>query len=307
MRIIARADILLHTACAALLIFGIVALSIASLHPAWGLLAAPAVAVYAALALRQPIRRKRLTRHPMQASWRNALLREVRFYRNLDPTGRERFERNVRYFLAEQKIEGVAGVKITDEIRLLIAAGAAVLLHGQPEWEFPRRHTILVYPGGGFDDKFRCSRRGPFLGRTYGQGPVIIALDALIDGWRVPSGNNVALHEFAHLLDMHGARADGIPRMLNPAAAGAWLALVHREMMKVETHHSLLRAYAAENEAEFFAVAVEYFFDRPVELKKRHAELYAALAQFFNQDPASRQQMDPRQVGQVNWQFPSPF
>jgi Mlc titration factor MtfA (ptsG expression regulator) len=300
MRTMATSDIFLHASCAALIIFSIVALSIASLHPAWGLLALPAVAVYAALALRRPMRRKMLARQPTPPAWREVLLREVRFYRSLDPDGRERFERNVRYFLAEQKIEGVAGVEITDEIRLLIAAGAAMLLHGQPEWELPQRHTILVYPGGGFDDKFRCTKRGPFLGRTYGQGPVIIALDALIAGWRVPGGDNVALHEFAHLLDMRGARADGIPRMLNPAAAGAWLALVHREMMKVKAHRSLLRAYAAENEAEFFAVAVEYFFERPAELKKRHAELYAALAQFFNQDPAAR-----RQVGQ-SWQGSPP-
>ena len=290
MRTMAIGDLFFHAACAALIAFGIVAFSIASLHPAWGVLAVPALAVYAALALRRPMRRKRLAQQPMPLPWRDVLFREVRFYRDLDLKGRERFERNARYFLAEHEIEGVAGVEITDEIRLLIAAGAAVLLHGQPEWELPRRHTILVYPGG-FDDKFRCTKRGPFLGRTYGQGPVIIALDALLNGWRVPGGDNVALHEFAHLLDLRCARADGVPRMLNPAATGAWLALIHREMMKVEAHRSVLRAYASENEAEFFAVAVEHFFERPVELKERHPELYAALAQFFNQDPAAGQQM----------------
>lgn len=295
MRTMAIGDAFFHAAFAALIAFGIVALSIASPHPAWGLLAAPAVAAYAALALRRPLRRMRLARQPIPPEWRDALLKEVRFYRDLDPEGRGRFERNVRYFLAEHEIEGVAGVEITEEIRLLIAAGAAVLLHGQPEWELPRRHTILVYPGG-FDDKFRCSKHGPFLGQTHGQGPLIIALDALLEGWRFPGGDNVALHEFAHLLDLRCARADGIPRTLNPAAAGAWLALVHREMTKVEAHRSVLRAYAAENEAEFFAVAVEHFFERPVEMKKRHPELYAALAQFFNQDPAAGRQTEPPRV-----------
>lgn len=292
MRTMAIGDIFFHTACAALLAFAIVVFSIASLHPAWGLFAVPAVAVYAALALRRPLRRMRLARQPFPPEWRDVLYREVRFYRDLGLEGRERFERNVRYFLAEHEIEGVDGVEITDEIRVLIAAGAAVLLHGQPEWELPRRHTILVYESG-FDDKFRCSKHGPLLGQTHGQGPVIIALDALLDGWRFQGGDNVALHEFAHLLDLHGARADGIPSVLNPAAAGAWLKLVHSEMMKVEAHRSLLRAYAAENEAEFFAVAVECFFERPVELKERHPELYAALAQFFNQDPAAGRQMEP--------------
>jgi hypothetical protein len=123
----------------------------------------------------------------------------------------------------------------------------------------------------------------------HGQGPIILSREALLEGWRAPGGDNVALHEFAHLLDMRCARATGIPRMLNPVAAGAWLGLIHREMMKVTQHRSVLRAYAAENEAEFFAVAVEHFFERPVELKARHPELHGALSQFFNQDPAERQ------------------
>jgi len=284
----ARGDIFFHAACAALLTFAIVALSTASLHPAWGLLAVPALAVYAALALRRPVRRMRLAQQPIPPAWREVLFGGVRFYRGLDLKGRERFERNVRYFLAEQRIEGVEGVEITDEIRLLIAAAAAVLVHGQPEWELPRRHTILVYPGG-FDEKFRCTRHGPFLGQMHGQGPIVLSREALLEGWRAPGGDNVALHEFAHLLDMRCARATGIPRMLNPVAAGAWLGLIHREMMKVAEHRSMLRAYAAENEAELFAVAVEHFFERPVELKERHPELYKALSQFFNQDPAARQ------------------
>jgi hypothetical protein len=288
MRTIARSDLFFHTACAALLAFSIVALSIASLHPAWGLLAVPALAVYASLALRRPLGRMRLVKQPIPSAWREVLLREVRFYHGLDLNERQRFERNVRYFLAEQRIEGVEGLEITDEIRVLIAAAPAVLIHGQPEWELPRGHTILVYPVG-FDEKFRCTRHGPFLGQMHGQGPIILSREALLEGWRAPGGDNVALHEFAHLLDMRCARATGIPRMLNPVAAGAWLGLIRREMMKITQHRSVLRAYAAENEAEFFAVAVEHFFERPVELKARHPELYGALSQFFNQDPAKQQ------------------
>jgi Mlc titration factor MtfA (ptsG expression regulator) len=287
MRTIARSDVFFHAACAALLAFSIVALSIALLHPAWSIIALPALAAYASFALRRPLRRMRLARQPIPSAWREVLLREVRFYHGLDPRERQRFERNVRYFIAERKIEGVEGVEITDEIRVLIAAAAAMLVHGQPEWELPRGHTILVYPGS-FDENFRCTRRGPYLGQMHGQGPIILSREALLESWRAPGRGNVALHEFAHLLDMRSARATGIPRMLSPMAAGAWLELVRREMEKVAQRRSALWEYAAENEAEFFAVAVEHFFGRPVELKARHSELYAALAEFFNQDPAGR-------------------
>ncbi|MCX6356875.1 MAG: zinc-dependent peptidase [Candidatus Aureabacteria bacterium] len=296
MRMIARGDIVLHGALASLLVFSIVALSSDSLYPAWALCAVPVLVVYASMALRRPLRRRRLAQQPFPPAWREILLGGVRFYRRLNPEGRRRFEKNLRYFLAEQRIEGVGGVEITDEIRVLVAAGAAVLLHGQPEWELPRGHTILVYPEG-FDERFRFRPSGPLLGQMHGQGPIIISREALIEGWRNPGrGDNVVLHEFAHLMDMRGGSVSGVPRMLNAAASGAWLGLIHKEMEKVERHQSALWSYAATNEAEFFAVAVECFFERPVVLREKHPELYRALSQFFNQDPAA---VMPDQRGKV--------
>lgn len=284
----AGVDILLHGACAVLLVLGIVIMASSFLRPGWALLAIPAAAVYGAAALRRPLRRRRIARQPFPRAWRDILLGGVPFYRELGSEGRRRFERDVRYFLAEQRIEGVDDVEITDEVKVLIAAGAAVLLHGQPEWELPRGHTILVYRSA-FDETFRCRQEGPLAGQMHGQGPIIISLEALLGGWRGETeDSNVALHEFAHLMDMRCATAHGIPRMLTPRAARAWVDLVHREMAKVERGRSLLREYAATDEAEFFAVAVEYFFQKPEALRDGHPELYAALAQFFNQDPASR-------------------
>jgi Mlc titration factor MtfA (ptsG expression regulator) len=288
MRTISKVDIIFHGFLAALIVFSIVALSVDSLHPAWALLSIPALACYAVMALRRPFRRRKLGAKPFPPGWREILLRNVRYYRELDSGGRRRFEQDVGFFLAEQRFEGVAGVEVTDELRVLIAAGAAVLLHGRPEWELPRGHTILVYPDS-FDEKFRVGDGGPFLGQMHGQGPIIISRKALLEGWRGSGdGSNVALHELAHLMDMKAARSDGVPRMLNPAATAAWLRLIHGEMEKVERHRSILRSYAATNEAEFFAVAVENFFERPREMRTHHAELYRALSQFFNQDPASR-------------------
>ena len=44
--------------------------------------------------------------------------------------------------------------------------------------------------------------------------------------------------------------------------------------------------YGATNPAEFFAVATETFFDRPVELRQRHPALYAELQDYYKLDPA---------------------
>ena len=47
--------------------------------------------------------------------------------------------------------------------------------------------------------------------------------------------------------------------------------------------------YAAEDPAEFFAVACELFFERPTRLRSEYEDVYAELARFFGQDPAGRQ------------------
>jgi len=285
MRIIRRADIALHGACAAGVALLAALFAAPFGRPVGGLLAFSAFLAYAAAALRRPFRRARLAQAEFPAAWREILRREVRYYRGLDAPGRARFERDLRWFLDERTIEGVDGVRVTDELRLLVAAGAAVLLHGRPDWELPPGHAILLYPRA-FDEEFRCAPRGPLDGQAHGQGPVILARGAVREGWRDPAGaGNVVLHEFAHLLDMKGGVSDGVPREMPRAEVRGWLALAEAEMDKAARGRSLLRPYAAENPAEFFAVAVECFFGKPRLLRARHPALYAALARFFNQEP----------------------
>jgi Mlc titration factor MtfA (ptsG expression regulator) len=267
-------------------IFGIFAFSTESIHPAWGLTAVPPLVVYIYLVLRRPLKRFGLTRSSFPEAWRTILQRYVPYYGRLNAERRVQFERDILFFLSDYTIEGIKGVTITDELRVLVAAGAAMLLNGRTDWELPKGHTILIYPED-FDERFAYAPGKPLLGQTHGQGPVILSRNSIMNGWtQHGNGCNVVLHEFAHLMDMHAGSANGIPRMLPAAASGAWTNLVAREMLKIHNGSSLLRPYAGTNEAEFFAVAVEYFFDCPQQLKRRHPELYNALRQFFDQDPA---------------------
>ena len=63
------------------------------------------------------------------------------------------------------------------------------------------------------------------------------------------------------------------------------------DQLRGDAQHSratLLDKYGAQDEAEFFAVATECFFDCQVELRERHARLYEQLCQYYRQDPAAR-------------------
>jgi hypothetical protein len=71
---------------------------------------------------------------------------------------------------------------------------------------------------------------------------------------------------------------------LGPGGAVPWPEVIAAEYERHDFAASLLPAYAAQNEAEFFAVASEVFFENPRPLRQAHPGLYAMLAAFYRQD-----------------------
>ncbi|MEP7259213.1 MAG: zinc-dependent peptidase, partial [Flavitalea sp.] len=98
--------------------------------------------------------------------------------------------------------------------------------------------------------------------------------------------NNTAIHEFVHLIDKTDGTVDGSPEfLLDKGYIKPWLQLIHKNIASIENNDSDINPYAATNEAEFFAVAAEYFFERPLLLEEKHPKLYALLEIIFKQDP----------------------
>lgn len=235
--------------------------------------------------LRRPFRRWRVARQDLAAAEHRWLRNHVRPYRRLDDAGRKRFERDVRFVLDEYSFEGVQEVSVTPPLRLSVAAGIALLLHGRPSWELPGSRSVLFYPER-FDETYHGSRDAMYDGMAHQQGPLIFTVSAVEASWTDPAdGNNVVLHELAHLFDFDNEGPDGVPSLVEPASAPDWQALVRAEMRRVTEGRSLLRPYAAEAPSEFFAVAVEHFFEQPEAMARQHRELFEALVAFFRFDP----------------------
>lgn len=237
------------------------------------------------IGLRKSIRRWRIARHRLSDRRRRWLESEVPFYRGLCESEKRRFERDVQFILSEWVFESVDETGVEDALRLSVAAGVATLLHGRPEWEITPRRTILFYPEQ-FDDQYYADETGNYDGMAHAQGPVILSRPAVEVAWRTAErGNNVVLHELAHLFDFANDFADGVSTFVDPASISAWEALVRREMQRVRFGRSILRSYAAKDRAEFFAVSIENFFGRPEVLAHHHPELFAALVALLNVDP----------------------
>ncbi len=195
---------------------------------------------------------------------------------------------------------------MTDAMRVTIAAEACVLLlHRQTDY-YPRLSSILVYPHHFFADSERGSGGGvvsrdarAHLGESWSTGSVILSWETIErDGATDNDGQNVVFHEFAHQLDledgsMTGAPALGedLPLTVRRKKYAHWARVLRSEFAHLQfearhRHHTLINPYGAESPAEFFAVCVEAFFEKPKALERRHPELYNELSDYFRQDPA---------------------
>jgi Mlc titration factor MtfA (ptsG expression regulator) len=242
------------------------------------------LALYLALALRRPLRRQRAARAPFPGEWREFLLGCSAYYRGLDEGGRSCFERDVCLFLSEVRIAGTGGAPTPWRTRLLIAAAAAAMLRGRPDWEPPLRDGITVYPGFAFDRNYQAGR-GNIAGQAPAGGPLLVAEKSLGEGFADGrDGHNVIIHELAHYFDLE-ARKGGLRIAVAGVGESPWGEAVDRQFSSHDFVVSILPEYAMQNEAEFFACASEMFFADPRALAEAHPGLFALLKEFYGQDP----------------------
>ena len=245
-------------------------------------------------------RRKRLAAQPLRFDWLLTIQRNVPYYRMLTLERQRELDRLVQIFLDEKQFEGCGGIKITDEIRVTIAAHACILLLGRNSDLYPRLRSILVYPSSYVAPISRREPDGtvtegmqPRSGESWSRGNVVLSWeDVLLCAARGRTGRNVVLHEFAHQLDSESGSDEGAPILPDPAMYDDWARVLGREYQALidaaqQGQPTLLDQYGTTSPAEFFAVATECFFERPAEMAALHPDLYRQLKLFYRQDPAS--------------------
>lgn len=282
---LARVAVRLHRTIGAIVAV-VVAVMVVAVAPWWLAVLGPGLGLaWQSVALAPVRRRARIAAAPLPEAWRALLEKRVGFYGRLGEAGRRRFEGDVAVFLAEHPIYGPRREAVPDEVKLMIAAGAAMLVHGRPDWEWPHVRDIVVHPTQWNADG-EPGDHHPIAGQVHAQGPVLLSRKQIKFGFRKADGENVVLHELAHVLDLADGAADGSPDRFAWTAVPGWDALVKSRLKAVRRGQGgPLRAYAGTGPEELFAVAVEVFFEQPQRLRKQDPELYEALATLFNVDP----------------------
>lgn len=242
------------------------------------------------LALYFILHKKKPAIEPLTDTDRKILDDYVGYYHNLDSTDKLRFEQKVAEFFSTVKIEGV-GLDMTTLDELLIASSAVIPIFGFTDWQYKNLSSVLLYPDTfNKDFQFEGGERNiaGMVGSGYMNGQMILSRSALRHGFSKSAGKeNTAIHEFVHLLDKSDGATDGVPEnLMGHEYTLPWVKMMHAEMERIEDNKSDINPYAITNEAEFFAVVSEYFFEKPELLKDKHPDLYHALSRIFAQQPA---------------------
>jgi len=223
---------------------------------------------------------------PFPDAWRSILEQRVPFLDRIPAERRAKFEADLMVFAHEKTFVGAGGFEIDDEVRVVVSAAAVRLVLFLDVAYFDRVREIIVYPGA-----YRHPERdGVVLGEVSHWNVVVLSWEDVLAGLRNPhDGRDTATHEFAHVLDRESGAFDGTPTLRAREDYGPWGRVLSEHYLGLRARkrkqRRVLRDYAATNEAEFFAVATEVFFERPGLMKRRAPDLYEELERFYGFDP----------------------
>jgi len=217
----------------------------------------------------------------LPSNYEQFLYRNEKYYRELSPKLQRNYGSRIMKFIDDKEFHGRGGLKLNHEIILVIASAAVKITFGLWDYKLSSFHTIIVYP----DEFFSKASNLHLKGETNATGVIVFSWKDVKFGMSNPSDSiNLCYHEFAHALFLNHLLSqleDDFKRHYRE-----WLVYIKRnsKLKEVKEKH-IFRDYAVTNEIEFFAVAVENFFEEPEHFKKELPKLYEYMTKILNQDP----------------------
>jgi len=249
------------------------------------------------------LRRRRLSRRadelmPGQAEF-DAICNASACLAPLDDDERARLRRLAAMILASKTFQGAGGLQPQWEHCLPVAVHAALPVLNTGLDAYRQFRTFILYADefqAEFEeyDEAGVVHRGRDLraGEAWHRGPVVLSLADVEQSGR-GNGYHVVVHELAHQLDQLTGDANGCPPLPQDIDSADWATHFTAAFEALESELALGNApyidpYAAESAAEFFAVASEFFFDRPGQLFDAQPDVYRLLSRIYRQDPLAR-------------------
>jgi Mlc titration factor MtfA (ptsG expression regulator) len=207
------------------------------------------------------------------------------YFARLKPIHRKEFLKKLETILSTKRFIARGGLEeVTSEMEILIGATLAMVIFGWKRLRLVHFHTILVYPNAYYSTVNKVYHRGEVNPK---HGLIVVSWKCFVEGMVDHSdGVNVGIHEIAHALKLANLIETDGEHEFKPNAWSEYNQWVPAELDKLRKGlPSLFRESAALNEHEFFAVALESFFERSQDLKNYHPKLYQTLVHLLRQDP----------------------
>lgn len=222
---------------------------------------------------------------PLPDNVKKYLVQYYPFYRRLSFRRKRKFEFKMKRFLNSFDYELRGNMRFTPEVQAVLGGAAARISLNLPEECFDFYNTIVLYPEfyhSNVTDKNHKGEVNPTR-RT-----IVFSWKGIVESFnRGDQGLNLLMHEYAHALYFEHKLMREEYEIFNEEAFNRVMHQAEIEIERVRTgDNHFLRHYAATNVEEFFAVAVENFFERSVQFKKELPELYGTLVLLLRQDPA---------------------
>jgi len=243
-------------------------------------------------------RRNKIKKRPFPPLWSAIIENNLPIYLYLSPEERRRLQGHIQVFLTEKQFIGCQGLQVTEEMKLIIASFACLLLLNERGEYFPQLRSILIYPSAYFvnqtiavSDYVVEERRDARLGESWTKDQVILSWEQVqrdTQNWN--DGHNIVLHEFAHQLDQEDGKAEGVPILQRKSDYSIWSRVMTVEYQQLchdieQNTLTVIDSYGATNPAEFFAVVTETFFEKPQQLLSQHQTLYELLQNYYQLNP----------------------
>jgi len=207
-------------------------------------------------------------------------------------------KQHIQVFISEKNFIGCNGIKITDEIKITIAAQACLLLLNRKTDYYPKLRTILVYPSAFLKEQSQRSANGvqytrkvALSGESWDFGKIVLSWQDSLHGAELPNdGHNVVIHEFAHQLDQENGKANGAPILSKGQSYQSWSEIFSQQFEALKKQAatgtpSIFDYYGATEPAEFFAVVSEVFFEKSKQFHHQHPALYHQLTEYYKVNP----------------------
>jgi Mlc titration factor MtfA (ptsG expression regulator) len=222
---------------------------------------------------------------PTPQSYRNILQKYFRYYQQLSPVNKTKFERKVTTFIYSKRFIPRHIDEVTVEAKVLIAASAVQLTFGLPQVYLGHFNKILVYPNDYYSSITKRYHKGEVNPRF---GIIVLSWQSFVNGYITPDDAfNVGLHEMAHALRLESIIRNEEYEFFNHELLEKFDNIADGVCLRIQElgMQSVIRPYACTNKHEFFSVAVENFFERPKQLKDELPEIYFILTKLLAQDP----------------------